>query len=234
MLYGGMMLKLSGRLAAIYELIPVKKRIADIGTDHGYIPVRLALDGAEDVIASDIREGPLLCAKKTAVRYHVEEKIRFVLAPGLAGVGSDDADCIVIAGMGGEVIGDILLTAPWLRDPGKTVILQPQSKKAELMACLISCGFRLTGGAVVEDGGRFYEILRLSGVEGEPLVDEYSFYRYLRDREDKLPDSYLSALIEKEKRALDGLTAAKQGHEREIAERSQRISDLLRLRRDGA
>ena len=103
-------LELGPRLRAIAELVPLGCRtLADIGTDHGYIPVSLLLEGRLDrAIAADIGAPPLDHARRTAGLYGVSERIDFRLGDGLAVVEPGEAEVIVIAGMGGDTITEIL------------------------------------------------------------------------------------------------------------------------------
>ena len=92
---------LSPRLRMAASLVPPGARLADIGTDHGYLPAALILEGAiPSAIASDLRPGPLARARETAVRYGLEDRLSLRLCDGLSGIGPEEADALVIAGMG--------------------------------------------------------------------------------------------------------------------------------------
>ena len=110
--------QLDGRLAkcaAMLRGVP----FADIGTDHAYLPVYLAVRGEiPAAIAADLREGPLESAKRTIARFHVESIVTARLSDGLAAIQPQEAEDIVIAGMGGELIAQILSKAPWLKAGG--------------------------------------------------------------------------------------------------------------------
>jgi len=157
-------LKLSGRLYKIAELIGESPAVADIGTDHGFIPVYLALnEPARRIIASDISAGSLFAARKNAAKYSVEDKIIFIVAPGLDGIDESEADTIVIAGVGGETIAAILEKAPWTKRPGLRLILQPQTKLDKLCLWLQENGYIISDADYVIDKGRFYIILVAEG-----------------------------------------------------------------------
>ena len=152
--------KLSNRLRAIAGFIEEGTSVADIGTDHGYLPVHLALSGfAERIIASDISVGSLSAARRSAEKYGVTEKIKFINAPGLDGVMEDEADTIVIAGVGGETMVSILSATPWVKN-GKTLVLQPQSKLKDLLNYLAENGFRIMKTRLVQDKGKVYVVLK--------------------------------------------------------------------------
>ena len=102
-------LQLQPRLQCLADLVPQGARLADVGTDHGYLPVWLLQHGRmESAIASDINALPLDHARATAAEYGVTACIDFRLCPGLAKIGSEECDTVAIAGMGGETIIGIL------------------------------------------------------------------------------------------------------------------------------
>ena len=117
------MYTLSERLKVIADKI-TGGRVADIGTDHAYLPIYLIKTGkASRVLACDIKEKPLQNAAKNIQKTNTEN-IELRLSDGLAGVGADEADTIVIAGMGGEVIAGILNRCEWIKSPGYKLLLQ--------------------------------------------------------------------------------------------------------------
>ena len=92
-------------------LVPQNARLADIGTDHGKLPISLLLDGhIASAIGSDIRSGPLAHAERNAKEHNVSLSLR--LAPGLEAVRAEECDTVTIAGMGGQTIAEILTAAP--------------------------------------------------------------------------------------------------------------------------
>ena len=109
-------LELSPRLQSVAGLVPEGARLADVGTDHAYLPAWLILRGIiPGAIATDLRKGPLERARATAERYGLTDVMDFRLCNGLAGVSPDETDAVAIAGMGGETIAEILSAAPWLQ-----------------------------------------------------------------------------------------------------------------------
>jgi len=149
-------IKLPARLQTIACFIEEGAAVADIGTDHGFLPVFLAQTGkARRIIASDMSAGSLSAARRSAEKYGVSDMIEFVVAPGLNGVSAGDVDTIVIAGVGGETVISILEEAPWTKT-GKKLILQPQTKKEELLGFLKEKGFELQESASTQDRGRTY------------------------------------------------------------------------------
>ena len=139
---GGKELILSERLLAIAQWIPPGSRVADIGTDHGYLPIWLLQHGCAAFIAAcDVREGPLEHARRSAAQYGLQEKLSFRLGSGLSCVAPDEIDTIVIAGMGGETILSILEASPWTNDARYTLLLQPMTKAEVLRPWLSEQGY---------------------------------------------------------------------------------------------
>ena len=156
-------MKLSKRLQTIADLIENGASVADVGTDHGYLPVFLAQKGnAKKIIASDINEAPLAVACRSATAAGVSDKISFVVAPGLDCVAPEDVDTIVIAGMGGEMIVSILKAAPWTKSDRKKLILQPQSKLDILFRFLYNEGYKIKLIKQVPDKNKRYTIILIS------------------------------------------------------------------------
>lgn len=152
-----MKLRLGLRLALCARLVRDGAVVADIGTDHGYLPVWLIQTGKTPrAVAGDVNPGPLETARRNARRGGVEDRLRLVLGDGLEGIGPEDADDVVIAGMGGELILRIVSGADWLREPDKRLVLQPMSAADKLRVGLWRLGFQVMEEFAVEDGGKVY------------------------------------------------------------------------------
>jgi len=120
------MIKLSQRLQAIADLVPEGAKVADIGTDHGFLPCYLAQSGkAELVIACDVNAQPLALAQKNITDYNVGDKVSTRLGNGLAVLKPGEVDTVTIAGMGGALMIDILDASPMVVDRLKRIVLQP-------------------------------------------------------------------------------------------------------------
>ena len=161
---------LSKRLAAVAAMVRQGSRVADIGTDHAYLPVHLAENGTvPSAIASELRRGPFAAAG-------LADKIAVRLGDGLSSVSPDEVDDIVIAGMGGETIAAILAAAPWVRDGRLRLILQPMSKIEVLHAFLLTEGFAIDEEITVRDG-HDYVVLRAHFADLPPIDDPFLFWR---------------------------------------------------------
>ena len=146
------------------EMIENGASVADIGTDHGFIPVFLAQTGtAENIIASDISAASLESARKSAAGYNVEGLIKFHTAPGLDGISPDEVDTVVIAGMGGETIKNIIRDAPWTKSRNVKLILQPQSKINILCRFLYDNGYEINEIKYVRDRVKSYTVIKAAG-----------------------------------------------------------------------
>lgn len=196
-------LQLQPRLALLAQLVPQGARLADIGTDHGYLPVWLLQQGRiRSAIAADIGRGPLAHAGRTAEQYGVELELR--LCDGLKGIGAEEADCIVIAGMGGETIQQILEDSPWPRERDCTLLLQPQTKVEQLRRWLAEVGYVCRQERLVWDKGKLYVVLRMAA--GEPFVPtREQLYGGFCLEGDPLYGDYLEAQLRRLRRRLEGL-----------------------------
>ena len=151
-------IRLTPRLLAVGEMVIPGARVADVGTDHAHLPVWLRQQGVcETVIASDIAPGPLEAARASARRYGVDG-VEFRLCPGLEGIRPKEADTVVLAGMSGETMAGILADAGW-DWTGKRLILQPMTKRAELLAWLYDNGLHVREEKPVSERGRLYWVL---------------------------------------------------------------------------
>ena len=157
-MYGDVVL--SPRLYTVAGMVKLGRVAADIGTDHGYLPVYLIQSYTSYyAYACDINPNPLEKAKKTIAEYDMGKKIEIVLCDGLSGLDPKKVDEIIIAGMGGETIIKILSECPWKEDQKKHYILQPMTKAAELRRYLYENGFVLEREEAVEDAGHVYTVM---------------------------------------------------------------------------
>lgn len=197
-------LQLQPRLQLLADMVPQGCRLADIGTDHGYLPVWLLQRGRiEGAIAADIGAEPLAHARRTAAEYGVEG-LSFRLCDGLAGIAPEEADTVVIAGMGGETIIAILSAAAWTKDGAHTLLLQPMTKTADLRKWLAVNEYRFTEERLVWDKNYLYPVLRVTGGECPQLTELQALTGVLL-ADDPLYGEYLAQHKEKLRRAAEGL-----------------------------
>lgn len=152
--------QLDSRLSLCASFVPPGARLADIGTDHGYLPIWLAKTGRiAHAVAADLRPGPLERARENVKKYRVEEIVQLRLSDGLQAISPAETDFIVIAGMGGEVIVSILDAAPWLKETGIRLALQPMTRAEDLRRYLADHGFEILEERPVISQGRPYSVL---------------------------------------------------------------------------
>ena len=150
---------LDKRLKKIFDLCPECDCMADIGTDHGHLPAELVRCGkVQRAIACDISEPSLKKAEFTARFSGLSHKIETRLGSGLERISKGEVDTVVIAGMGGVLIGDILKSA-YDMITNELFILQPMTSVPELRKDLKNSGFCITDEEMAEEGGRIYNII---------------------------------------------------------------------------
>ena len=148
-----MKIPISKRLLCCAGFVEPGARVADIGTDHGYLGIYLLKNGiARQVTACDLRPLPLRNAQENAERFGVGAQMEFLLSDGLERVTPDRIDTVVCAGMGGDLIVRILEACAWIRDPGYRLVLQPQSAGQALRLWLAENGYEMQQETLVQDG----------------------------------------------------------------------------------
>lgn len=168
---------LSERLLAVASLVRDGAVLADIGTDHAYLPIALLQSGKiKSAVCADINEGPLSLAKMNAKKAGVDSKIKFYLSDGFDKIPSDGITDVSICGMGGELILDIVSRATPFLSNGARLILQPMSREWVLRRGLYSLGFEIVREEFTFDTGKYY-ILMLVRFTGEKKdIDETVAY----------------------------------------------------------
>lgn len=223
---------LSPRLRTVADLVPNGARLADIGTDHAYLPAALLLEGKiPSAIAADLREGPLSRAKLTAAEYGLTDCISFRLCDGLRGISPEETDAVAIAGMGGETIAAILEAAAWTRTRGIPLILQPMSSMSDLRLWLCEHGYQIPEERLVREGDTIYTVLHVLDGEMEELSPaELCAGKNTRD---PLRGEWLDRWIEKTTRALAGIAHSKQENKTaRMAELEQMLTGLQNMKEE--
>lgn len=217
-------LELQPRLLALAQWVPPGAKLADVGTDHGYLPLFALQTGrVSHAIASDLRPEPLEHARRSAVAYGGGEGLEFRLCDGLDGIAPEETDCVVLAGMGAETIIAILEAAPWTADGAHTLLLQPMSKAETLRQWLAEHGYRALRERLVEDKGTLYPILEVTGGQ-MPAPTAAQLHGGLLLQQDPLEGRYLDLQLEKLGRAAAGLRCS---HREEDARRAEALEAVL-------
>ena len=225
-------IELTPRLRTAAELVPLGARLADIGTDHAYLPAALLLEGKIPfAIAADLRQGPLLRARETARQYGCQDKMAFRLCDGLRGIRPEETDAVVIAGMGGETIAQILAAAPWVREREIPLVLQPMSSLPDLREWLQRGGYRICRERLAREEDTIYVVMSVKAGETEPMTPAQLWAG--RQSGDPLRGEYLAGLVRKLDRAIDGLSHAREGRgEARKRELEQVREGLLEMKKE--
>ena len=156
-------MELSKRLHAVAGLVTEGASVADIGTDHGYIPIYLVENGvAGKAIAMDINEGPLERAREHIAEHGLAHRIETRLSDGLEALKTGEADTVIAAGMGGGLVIHILEACPEITADVKDFILQPQSEIARVRRFLNENGFISIGEDMIEEDGKYYPMMKMA------------------------------------------------------------------------
>lgn len=180
---------LSKRLQTIVDYVPKgTNTVVDIGTDHGYIPIYLIKHQlAHKCIACDINPMPLANAQKNIRRYNMEDQIETRLSNGLSKVQKGEADAIIIAGMGGMLIIDILKENQDLVKAVGLLILQPQLDADQLRRYIHSIEYTIASDEMIYDDGRYYTVISARPGKETPYSDQaYMFGKKILEKKDKV------------------------------------------------
>ena len=222
---------LTPRLLALARQVPKGARFADVGTDHARLPVWLLERGIiQSAIASDLRPGPLSRARENAAAWGAEG-IAFRLCDGLADIGPEECDTVVIAGMGGENIAAILAAAPWTADGRHTLLLSPHTRGEVLRRFLADQGYTIRREALVEDRGHLYPVLEAGA--GEMRLSPGRLLCGPCIAADPLGERYLIEKIIQLQAVVAGLNRSARPGDRARADGVRDIlTDLLRMREE--
>ena len=152
-------IKLSKRLSTVATYVRDGAFVADIGTDHAYLPIYLVMSGrAIKVLASDINEGPILRAKENIHKFGFDDKIEARIADGLDAIEDFAPTDILICGMGGELIAKIIDSSDYVKRQGVRLILQPMTSIKELRTYLQN-GYSTIAENVVCEDNKIYQVI---------------------------------------------------------------------------
>lgn len=172
-------MQLSKRLQAVARLVTPGSRLADVGTDHGYVPIWLFEQGQIlSAIAMDLRKGPLERAREHIQMHGLDAHIETRLSDGLDKLLPGEADSIVIAGMGGMLVVKILSQGQKLLSSVKELILQPQSDLDAVREYLHRTGFVIVKEDMIFEDGKYYPMMK--AVHGENTDDRKIWFLYGR------------------------------------------------------
>lgn len=201
-------MQLKGRLYLIASKVPRCVTVGDVGTDHAYIPVYLIVkDVCEKVIAADIGVGPLRAAEKNIKAYNMEECIELRLGDGLAPINEGECDAIIIAGMGGLLIKDILEREFDKAKSTPCLVVQPMNANEVLRQWLYDKGFDIYDEELTREGEKIYTVMCAKWTGQTKQLDEVYFHigEKLIENTDPLLPALLQKRIKQAEKVLSGL-----------------------------
>lgn len=204
-------MKLSRRLETIASFVPEGSTVADIGTDHGYIPIHLVQEGkAKHAIAMDVRKGPLLRAQAHIHEAGLEAHVEVRLSDGLLKLEQNEADCVVIAGMGGELIIHILEEGRGLWEGIPHWVLSPHSELDKVRRFLEEQEFFIERETMIKEEGKFYTVMGINRTNKAGEKDNrkisYRYGRSLLESKDPVLKEYLKKEEEQLEQIMRGLS----------------------------
>ncbi|MCH1723418.1 tRNA (adenine(22)-N(1))-methyltransferase [Lactococcus formosensis] len=174
-------IKLSKRLQAVADLVKPNSRLLDVGSDHAYLPTYLVQQEKIDfAIAGEVVKGPYQIARNHVAEQNLQENIEVRLADGLAAFEENDAiTSVVIAGMGGILISEILEAGKDKLSQVEQLILQPNNHEESLRSWLMDHDFVITFEKILLEAGKIYEIIVAEHGTTELNETELEFGPYL-------------------------------------------------------
>lgn len=170
-------MKLTDRLLKIASLVSEGKRVADIGTDHGYIPVYLLNKGLVSfAILADVNKGPLENARKEVRHNNLSDKTDLRLGSGIEVLNKGEVDEVIIAGMGGILISELLEAKKEVSHSVEKLILQPMQAQEELRKYLLNNGYEILDEVLVKEDFRVYEIIVARYTGKNTVVEDDIYY----------------------------------------------------------
>ncbi len=226
-------MQLSDRLSKIVSMVTKGLNVADVGTDHGYVPIALVRENiSSKVIAMDVNKGPLIKAESNVKEAGLSEYIDLRLGDGLEALKPDEADCVVIAGMGGLLMQRILTEGEDVVEKLQEMVLSPQSDIDVIRRFIEDHGFMIREEDMLIEDGKYYTIIKAVKGSADTYSDiELKFGRCLLQAKDDILFSYLN----KQKKLLSGIldnlkekgTASSINRAEEIATELKHIEKAL-------
>ena len=228
------MVKISNRLTTAAALVTQGYTLADVGTDHGYIPIYLLQqEKIPSAIAMDINEGPLERAKEHIALYGLQAYIQTRLSDGVAALKPGEVEAVLIAGMGGGLVMHILKDGEKVCQSAKELILQPQSEIERVREFLREKGYTILAEDMVYEDGKFYPMMKVQYQGENENAQKASEVLKLSDLYGGLllqnRHPVLKTFLEKEKLIYTGIkeNLAKQPASEKIRTRLAEVEDIL-------
>jgi len=224
---------LSLRLKTVADMVTKDYKIADIGTDHGFVPISLIeRKMIPFAIAMDVNQGPLEIAKDNITRAGLTDKIEVRQSDGFENLKPDEVDCAVIAGMGGNLIIKILYEQLQVTRSLKECIIQPQSEWKKMRGFLLEHNFAIIQEELVKDAGKYYLMMKVTANKPERDWNEVelAFGKLLIEHKNPVLLEYLQKEVNIKEGILEQLKEESGEH---IEERKKEVSSEIKLLRRG-
>lgn len=224
---------LNGRLKLIYDMIPQCDTLSDIGTDHAFIPAYALLNNrCKKALACDLRPGPLKRAQRTLEKYKLEDRMELRLGSGLEPIEVYEADVIIMAGMGSDLIARLIDESKNKAQKANYIILQPMSRQEIIRPYLWENGFEILNEGLTNEGKKLYQVI-LVKYTGKPRkewkrISEY-IGEYLIEKKDCLLEDWVKDHIRKQEKTVLGLKSAKLTTDVKIEEEEALLKNFLSL-----
>ena len=216
---------LSKRLLAVASAVTPGNRVADIGTDHGYVPIYLVENGRiPSAIAMDVNRGPLERAVRHIREQGLESRISTRLSDGMTELKSHEADTVILAGMGGDLICRILWKRKDLLDEHPELVLQPQSEWFKVRHTLHDLGYRIKQEWFLKDEGKYYVIMK--AIPGQEKYDREADYVYGAVLEVECLPVYKEYLLREEKKRQGIMNRILENVKEDPSSQSKRLDEL--------
>ncbi|MCK8815949.1 class I SAM-dependent methyltransferase [Natroniella sulfidigena] len=223
-------MKLSPRLAAIVRMIDLPTKVADVGTDHAYIPIYLAQNtSCSTIIASDAKENPYQFAIENVKQMGLADRIDVRLGSGLSVLNEGEVETVIIAGMGSQTMQDIITADYELAQNLERIILQPMAGAASLRKWLVKNNFKIIDESLVKDE-RIYQIIVVEPGSME-LNDQFllELGPILIQKREELWEEYTTELINKWNRIKNEIIENNPEHAK-VAELNEKIKKIKEIK----
>lgn len=226
-------MELSKRLQAVADLISHDMVVADIGTDHGYIPIYLVeTQKSKSAFAMDVNEGPLLRAKEHIAEHGLCNQIQTRQSDGVSNLHAQECDCVVIAGMGGALTVKILEEGDIIFRNLQEFILQPQSEIIKVRQYLVHNRYCIVQEEMVVEDGKFYPMMKvINGPSPEWDKVELRFGKGLLEQKHPILKQFLEKEVRTKEQILHSLSMGDGLHielrKKEIQEELEEIKYAL-------
>ncbi|HCQ5527216.1 TPA: SAM-dependent methyltransferase [Clostridioides difficile] len=219
-------MKLTDRLLKIASLVSDGKKIADIGTDHGYIPVYLLKEGRVPfAVLADVNKGPLDNAHKEVIQNNLLDKVDLRLGSGIEILEIGEVEEVIIAGMGGILISELLEAKKEVAHNVKKLILQPMQAQEELRYYLLNNGYEILEEVLVREDFRIYEIIVAKYTGKNTIIEDEIYYEVgIKLLENK--DSLFKDFIEKKIKTYSSIVSKLEGKNGEAIDKKRNESEV--------